>query len=1130
MEPLWETLTNKAEFFYSLDRNVEEVDGFYNGRNADVSRRLRLLQARYQSPEDGKLAMVKDEAEDLLNALLELRGQLRKLQWFAETNRRGFVKITKKLDKKVPSQSSQRLYLQAKIDPLPFASNLQLQDMMKTVNEWLIHVGDVRAFDDNSSSVSSDSFNRISKVNGNIPTGLLENACVSISHQDSAKFGEILARIKELEESEDIRQEILLILLQKSLTLKSWNSVDLLLDTLETVDSADEVNGRNCLHRLIIVSGRARPQDLRRNANDSANQADGYITPATAPTLSPLSSSLKESQSDDSASTDEEPLLSLKHLLSRFSSSQRTALEAKDSYGRIPLHYASQYGFVSSCSLLLEKMQEWGQLMLHRSLADPHWQDSEGSTPLHLSVIGGHLHTTKILLQSNAENNSCDGSAQNLVYHSELDGLVMLATKKGFVQLVTLLLKAGTDVNYQDSQGETALHAAVRNGHVGCIRALLGSLTDRDIDLEVVESSYGWTPLLCAAVEGHLDAVELLVHAGANTTQLDNSGWTAQEHAAFRGYMTIAGFLAKLEAKSDPTDDVDGVSESTQPKDADDTRGLKTTEPVKTFGHRYLTDDTMILVSLGSMDMRKDVQAVDLDRIPLADAHCTQLDTALSIIVSAVGAEGEPSITDLPVQENISTEPIVFTTKDAAKVKLLFDIVPTYAGGNEERVGRGVALLSSIKPSIGSKRITLQGDVSVPIVASATLDVIGTVNFNFLIITPFKHPNLVINENQTYWKSLTSTMVIGHRGLGKNMAAQRSLQLGENTIQSFIAAANLGASYVEFDVQLTKDHIPVIYHDFLVSETGIDAPVHTLTLEQFLHVNQSQSARASRPSSPPHNSTIEGLKRRNSFRQRSMSVGGAAEKDSQDMAERMKHTRDFKKKGFKANSSGNFIQAPFATLEEMFEKLSPNLGFNIEMKYPMLHETEEQEMDTYAVELNSFVDTVLTTVFNHFPSPSATTSTTSINGSSTSSHRPIIFSSFNPDICLLLSFKQPSIPILFLTDAGTTPVGDIRASSLQEAIRFASHWNLLGVVTAAEPLVLCPKLVKVVKGSGLVCVSYGTLNNDEKNVNLQVKEGIDAVIVDSVLAIRKGLRAAEQGDIVQVNGKAEGGVINGVKG
>jgi len=263
-----------------------------------------------------------------------------------------------------------------------------------------------------------------------------------------------------------------------------------------------------------------------------------------------------------------------------------------------------------------------------------------------------------------------------------------------------------------------------------------------------------------------------------------------------------------------------------------------------------------------------------------------------------------------------------------------------------------------------------------------------------------------------------------------------------------------------------------------------------------------------------------------------MSAGNLAKDDVSEMSERMKHTRDFKIKGFKSNSRGNFIQAPFTTLEEMFKKLPESIGFNIEMsmsipatlgasvsywyqnlEYPMLHESEEQEMDTYAVELNSFVDTVLTKVYD------------------LGKKRNVIFSSFNPDICLLLSFKQPSIPILFLTDAGTSPTGDIRASSLQEAIRFASRWNLLGVVSAAEPLVISPRLVKVVKESGLVCVSYGTVNNDPDKVKvqfpmpntlltsiyeklnycyqLQVDEGIDAVIVDSVLAIRKGLTASE---------------------
>jgi glycerophosphodiester phosphodiesterase len=88
---------------------------------------------------------------------------------------------------------------------------------------------------------------------------------------------------------------------------------------------------------------------------------------------------------------------------------------------------------------------------------------------------------------------------------------------------------------------------------------------------------------------------------------------------------------------------------------------------------------------------------------------------------------------------------------------------------------------------------------------------------------------------------------------------------------------------------------------------------------------------------------------------------------------------------------------------------------------------------------------------------------------------------------------------------------------LQEAIRFSSRWNLLGVVSAAEPLVTCPRLIRVVKESGLVCVSYGTLNNQPEMVARQAKEGIDAVIVDSVLAIRKELTAAQQ--VAQLNGQ-----------
>lgn len=95
-------------------------------------------------------------------------------------------------------------------------------------------------------------------------------------------------------------------------------------------------------------------------------------------------------------------------------------------------------------------------------------------------------------------------------------------------------------------------------------------------------------------------------------------------------------------------------------------------------------------------------------------------------------------------------------------------------------------------------------------------------------------------------------------------------------------------------------------------------------------------------------------------------------------------------------------------------------------------------------------------------------------------------------------------------------MADIRASSLQQAIRFATRWNMLGIVSECS-VFRCSRLVRysrnltisltfrVVKESGLVCVSYGEDNDDKVFVRKQIEAGVDAVIVDSVLAIRNEL-------------------------
>lgn len=1011
-----------------------------------------------------------DEIEEVMGALLDLRTQLRNVQWFGEINRRGFVKITKKLDKKVPEIATQHRYISTKVDPKPFAKDGNTSRLLADINRWLSVLGDAQNFDDARSDRSSRSLGRVSqKAMVVLPQAQLDALDQAVRNDDVEA---IKKGLDEANVSADSGyQTLLLNLLQRSISARSKGSIAFLLDLVKDLEEPEDINGRNCIHRLVIHIGRSKTatleQDSMKYPVPAGTQFNRHIQPAVSSSMPVRTLNTKES---NVLSEDDEAVQTLIYLLDTMKPTQRNALKSRDSFGRLPLHYAAQFGFVIVCQIVMARMQEWGQFDAKNGLDAPEWQDQDGQGPLHLAVLGGHPLTTQALLQGENWKPSSEAKAEIRKAVPQSGAVLAMATKANYTVIVEMLVGAGVDINWRDETGETALHVAARFGHHECAEVILRGSEAGKADMEIVENSYAWTPLHVAAVDGHLSVAKLLIGAGANASRLDSSGWTAKEHAALRGHMEIARLLDKFTYDEQATAR-GGESPLLTPRDNISIEERKSNgnsyfnrpaEPVKTFGHRYLTNESLVHVGLGSMDLRKRTEAVTLDRVPLTEAHNTQLDTALSVVVSASGATGEPTTIDLPLHDNVSTEPIVFTTQEATKVKLFFDIVPTYSGNEKHKIGRAVALLSSIKPAMGSGRVNLQGDVCVPIMSS-TLDVIGTVNFNFLVITPFYHPSMEVTSRQTYWKKLSSTMLIGHRGLGKNITSNRSLQLGENTLPSFIAAANLGAQYVEFDVQLTKDHVPVVYHDFLVSETGIDAPVHTLTLEQFLHINPDSKRKKPQPDRghPAKPGIGMNRNRSNSFTPlRSQSLGVAGSGTSEELDERMKHTRDFKEKGFKANSRGNFIQAPFATLEDLFRQLPEHIGFNIEMKYPMLHESEEQEMDTYAVELNSFCDTVLSKVYD------------------LAGERHIIFSSFNPDICLCLSYKQPSIPILFLSDAGCSQVGDIRASSLQEAIRFASRWNLLGIVSAAEPLINSPRLVKVVKESGLVCVSYGTFNND----------------------------------------------------
>lgn len=132
----------------------------------------------------------------------------------------------------------------------------------------------------------------------------------------------------------------------------------------------------------------------------------------------------------------------------------------------------------------------------------------------------------------------------------------------------------------------------------------------------------------------------------------------------------------------------------------------------------------------------------------------------------------------------------------------------------------------------------------------------------------------------------------------------------------------------------------------------------------------------------------------------------------------------------------------------------------------MLFEAADFQMDTYATEINYFLDTILSVTY------------------ACAGNRRIIFTSFSPEICMVLAVKQQIYPILFLNDSSNLPTGDMRATCLQTAMRFAHRFGLQGVAMSSEPFVHSPGTVGLARGQGLYTASYGPLNDDGPSVEV----------------------------------------------
>lgn len=168
-------------------------------------------------------------------------------------------------------------------------------------------------------------------------------------------------------------------------------------------------------------------------------------------------------------------------------------------------------------------------------------KDADGNTPLHLAASGGRSGMVQLLMLNGSDKDAMDRYECTPLY---------LAVHRGHMAAAVALLVAGADTRLSPVHG-SVVHIAAYKGHVGILRALI----EHGADVEAADFPRKETALHDAAKQNKIEAVDVLLAAGANIEARNHKGWTPLHGAAiYASRDTVVSLLkhgADVNAKDD---------------------------------------------------------------------------------------------------------------------------------------------------------------------------------------------------------------------------------------------------------------------------------------------------------------------------------------------------------------------------------------------------------------------------------------------------------------------------------------------------------------------------------------------------------------------------------------------------
>ncbi|CCE64313.1 hypothetical protein TPHA_0H01050 [Tetrapisispora phaffii CBS 4417] len=210
-----------------------------------------------------------------------------------------------------------------------------------------------------------------------------------------------------------------------------------------------------------------------------------------------------------------------------------------------------------------------------------------------------------------------------------------------------------------------------------------------------------------------------------------------------------------------------------------------------------------------------------------------------------------------------------------------------------------------------------------------------------------------------------------------------------------------------------------------------------------------------------------------------------------------------------SNDLKHYLKDKVVTLEKLLATSSSSIQLDIQVAYPTEQEFGKVLLSgTKVVDLNSYIDTVLLTTFEHIRDLRH----------SGKSLRSIMFSSCNIQACSIINWKQPNFAVIFIINSlyklnnefimdtahrlrtimpkfDTVLDKDDGYYCIHEKIKLSANNNLLGIVIPNEILQISPQLAEIIRANGLLLIS----SNVDHSESVSIDDNINGVLVDSEL-------------------------------